>query len=476
MLGNANRAEDIIKFCETPRTWIEIADLFGFSKKAQGSLWRGYLKPLIEDGRLTKTIPEIKVTCLQKYVATGHALNIPTFEKIIEFCNVPRRYEEIEAEFALTLTQARKLVMTLLRESKVKLVKPLDKKSGLRVMAAESDYHKSKEETLLEYCLEPRTVREVADFLSMSIHCSGFFVKPLLESGRLVHHRPARREVRQNTRYVNAESDYPILSDATLIEFCKTPKSMKEIHEHFRLGTNSWWFDYVYELVEQGKLITKYPSSIFPLNNQYVAPDTNALILNEATIIEYCKVPRSRKELATHFDVFLERMSKYVKLLMGEGKLKGDSPHKAVKTQLVVAADVEIRELNENTIIEFCQTPKTRKEIQDHFALSQEFWETIIEEYIIRGVLKCSTPKCVSGGNFVQKYVAHNSSAIILTQETLIEYCKAPKRREEIKSYFDISDHQVAKYIKAMLKEGVLKTVDMPREQGIIPPLVLIAS
>ncbi len=56
----------IIAFCFVPRSRVEILNFLGFGSKS--ALWRNYLKPLINEGKLQMTIPEQPKNRNQKYV------------------------------------------------------------------------------------------------------------------------------------------------------------------------------------------------------------------------------------------------------------------------------------------------------------------------------------------------------------------------------------------------------------------------
>lgn len=59
--------EDILKFCQTPKSRQEISDFLGIATVSYTS--RTYIKPLLESGRLQMTLPNNPRSSKQKFVA-----------------------------------------------------------------------------------------------------------------------------------------------------------------------------------------------------------------------------------------------------------------------------------------------------------------------------------------------------------------------------------------------------------------------
>lgn len=64
--NSSSRAEDLIAFCEQPRSRIEIGTFLGI--KTMGYVMKQYIKPLLETGQLRMTIPNQPRSHNQKYV------------------------------------------------------------------------------------------------------------------------------------------------------------------------------------------------------------------------------------------------------------------------------------------------------------------------------------------------------------------------------------------------------------------------
>lgn len=62
---NASVEEKILAFCVTAKSMLEIADHLGIKDR---KTVRKYLNPLIEQGRIARTIPDKPNSRLQKYV------------------------------------------------------------------------------------------------------------------------------------------------------------------------------------------------------------------------------------------------------------------------------------------------------------------------------------------------------------------------------------------------------------------------
>lgn len=65
LYNNLPYAERILEFCINPRSILEIIDMLGFKEKKSG---RGYVTPLLEQGRLAMTIPDKPNSKNQKYI------------------------------------------------------------------------------------------------------------------------------------------------------------------------------------------------------------------------------------------------------------------------------------------------------------------------------------------------------------------------------------------------------------------------
>jgi len=452
--GNANRAEDLLEFCKAPRARGEILEYFGLSPKCGVLLLYSYLNPLIEDGRLTMTNPEFQGSRLQKFITAEFApKTLPTFEEVMKYCNEPRSYNEVEDYFGLTRSQAVKLAYALIRKNKLKTVKPSSADGGKKLLTAESGYFATQEEQLIEFCQTPKAPKEIAEFLGMSVFCSDAYIIPLVEKGVIKYDRPQKGKTRIGIKYVSANADWAVLSEESLIEFCKTPRTKTEIFKHFRVS--NFWTNYINDLVDKGKLITKYPLELVSRNNCYVAPDTEAIILTEKAVMDFCRIPRRRREIEKHFGLLDYCQKEYIDNMVEKKLLKGDSPHKAMAYQKLISAEMQdTPKLSKEEIINFCQEPKSRSEILNHFNLTDIYWY-LIEDYIDSGLLVTRVPNCI--GRKVQKYVSHNSNAVILTADTLLEFCQTPRLRDEIKSHFNISEHQVSKYARVLQGMGRLK-------------------
>ena len=155
-----------------------------------------------------------------------------------------------------------------------------------------------------------------------------------------------------------------------ILEFCRVPRKSKEIYAFLGMTTNAYLMrTYIKPLVANGRLkltIPNYASNI----QRYVNAESVLLIPTDEAILDFCKEPRTKKEIAQYFEMTYFVARKHYDPLIASGKLIGDMPHAPKSNwQKFVAADIGFVQSRDETVMQFCQTPKSRKEIAEHFGI-----------------------------------------------------------------------------------------------------------
>jgi hypothetical protein len=103
------------------------------------------------------------------------------------------------------------------------------------------------------FCKEARTRQEIVDRAGINIDLLKQYLNPLLDCGKFKMTIPA---IPTSTcqKFVIADSGAVTMSEATLIEFCATPRSKIEIKAHFGYNTNQGMETLLCALIKERKL------------------------------------------------------------------------------------------------------------------------------------------------------------------------------------------------------------------------------
>lgn len=311
----------------------------------------------------------------------------------------------------------------------------------------------------MEYCQEPRSAQEILLFLKLkySHWTHTKYIDALVDGGKLKRTIP-RFKASMSQRYVAAEVDIPIPTDESIIEFCKTGRRKKEIGEHFRLSMYQVKV-HTDHLVADGRL--KCPDILNPKNHWQRYISTNAPIVETDIILEMCKTPRTRAEIAERLGFDAKYIHRYTEPLIQSGKLKMTIPERPTSVnQQFVIAEYDMPILCEAEIIEFCKTPRLRKEVAEHFNIPQYTTDGYLLDLVKKGRLKYTIP--LSPQAKQQRYVIVDFNMTILSEETLVEFCAKTKTKAEIYEHFGYSSKSgIAAHITSLIKRGKL-TYTMP--------------
>lgn len=188
---------------------------------------------------------------------------------------------------------------------KEKTRQTIDKKSGLTI-----------EEQILEYCKEPRTITEIKEQFGIPSKCIALkrFTKPLINEGKLNYTIPEDADNMHQMYLTNGieitkEIEEIIKQKSTskikasfknsILEYCKEPRGMAEIREYIGTTTAN---TYVRELVEEGKLKYTLPYTPWSNTQKYIDARLDFKIPTEEDVVEFCKEPRTKKEIEENFD------------------------------------------------------------------------------------------------------------------------------------------------------------------------------
>jgi len=127
----------------------------------------------------------------------------------------------------------------------------------------------------------------------------------------------------------------------------------------------------------------------------------------EQELLEYCQIPRLGREIyrwlglkASHYATHT-----FIMPLVKSGKLIMTLPNfPSSNNQRYVTTGFEPPISSNENILEYCKTPRRKKEIEAHFNLSGFQLRQHIEPLIISGKLKGSDP--ANSKNHWQKYIA----------------------------------------------------------------------
>jgi len=312
----------------------------------------------------------------------------------------------------------------------------------------------TKADEILEFCKQPRTSKEIYDFIGMtSYHATRFYIKPLIECGKL---KPLYPESRNKCIYVNAESEIPTATDDEIIAFCLVPRTKGEIKKHFDMSNYQAWRQ-VGRLVDEGKLLGMANTNSNKNHWQkYVSHESNVQTREQA-ILEFCQEPRTRQDIADHFKIHLKYVPLFLKPILQTDKLKLTKQDRPTSIdQKYVCAEIDVTILSDDAITEFCTRPRTRTEIAEKFGIvkrhtTQNYINALVRQNKIKPTNLLSV-EC-----WGQKFVKFDVEVKILSEQTLLEFCQTPRTVNEITAHFEIATkNNTRTYIRPLVKGGKL--------------------
>ncbi len=207
---------------------------------------------------------------------------------------------------------------------------PLDNKKTL--VNIEKNERLDMEQEILEFCKQPRSLDEIKEYTKLGTTKDAVrrhFINPLIRDGRLKYTHDYKCHLHQ--KYINSQVEVtPEMliniqeKDNTLtpkrmemiLELCKEPKGIREIEKHIGSKTAS---KYVAELIKQGKLKFTIPSSPYSNKQKYINSEIEYQTYEECDIIEFCREPRTKSEIAEHFNMTTGIRFRMIKKLLEKG-------------------------------------------------------------------------------------------------------------------------------------------------------------
>ena len=207
---------------------------------------------------------------------------------------------------------------------------PLDNKKTL--VNIEKNERLDMEQEILEFCKQPRSLDEIKEYTKLGTTKDAVrrhFINPLLRDGKLKYTHDYKCHLHQ--KYINSQVEVtPEMliniqeKDDTLtpkrmemiLELCKEPKGIREIEKHIGSKTAS---KYVAELMKQGKLKFTIPSSPYNNKQKYINSEIEYQTYEECDIIEFCREPRTKSEIAKQFNMTECVRKRMVKRLLEQG-------------------------------------------------------------------------------------------------------------------------------------------------------------
>ena len=184
-----------------------------------------------------------------------------------------------------------------------------------------------------------------------------------------------------------------------------------------------------------------------------VVPETG--MTNAEMILEFCKEPRTIDEITKHIKIAFHQRARegYVYPLVEKGELCISAQSKLCNNKKYVTKGYEPAPIpTQAAILEFCQRPRTRKEIQSYFNLRRFKGSCNIAKLLNEGRLLGDMPH--SPTNNSQKFVSADSDYPKTKREALLLFCRAPKTRAEIAEelglrWVIIYEEYISDYIKS---------------------------
>lgn len=85
-------------------------------------------------------------------------------------------------------------------------------------------------------------------------------------------------------------------------------------------------------------------------------------------IVDFCRVPRTRQEIAARASISIDHLKEYLQPLIDSGKLKMTIPAIPTSTsQKFIQAESDTIIFSEQALLEYCKTARSKVEMMDYF-------------------------------------------------------------------------------------------------------------
>jgi len=296
-----SKADEIIAFCSVPRSGADILEQVGIKTR----VWAGkaYIQPLLDRGLIKRTMPMFPQSSSQRFVVADYDMVIPTEEALIEYCSEPRYKVDIEKHFSLSQFQRQQHINPLIERGLIDKTNLRQRGNNLTGRRMPRKRIVLTRDGILEFCKTPKTRNEIAEQMQISKEYLKPHLDALIADGKLLMTMPDKPKC-VDQQFVSAEdvADTKILSAEKIAEFCDTPKSRREIAKHFGIR-NYIAQRYINDMVAEGKIKTTMPLNPDCKNQGFVHPDIDIVQLTEASMLEFCKTPRTLADIREYFSL-----------------------------------------------------------------------------------------------------------------------------------------------------------------------------
>ena len=206
---------------------------------------------------------------------------------------------------------------------------------------------------------------------------------------------------------VNRENGKTVADE--IVEFCSEPRLCKEILEFLGMSAVYWINKaYLKPLIDDGRLRVTNPGDYASHNQRFVNTEYKINIPTQEAVLEYCRVPKTKTEIVTYFCLNNNRMKRIINPLIERGLLIGeDTNNPKNRWQKFVSHDSEFNKPKTERLEEFCQAPRTTREIAEHFGISIQHVRYFITPFMDSGHITLQKPDKQVG--LYNKYVAAES-------------------------------------------------------------------
>ena len=217
---------------------------------------------------ITEITREIPLKNRQTLINTTLDMRLEMEKELLEFCKHPRSLDDIKQFTKLDTTKdsiRRYLINPLIINGKLKYAQDYKSHYNQRYLNAEIEITqdmldeinqsadiltKERIEKILEFCNEPRGIREIENYIGTKM--AGKYVKNLINQGKLRYTIPSI-PCHKKQRYINTSIEYETFTEYDIVEYCRTPRTKKEIATKFGL-TESMRKGLIGRLIANGKI------------------------------------------------------------------------------------------------------------------------------------------------------------------------------------------------------------------------------
>jgi len=177
-----------------------------------------------------------------------------------------------------------------------------------------------KDERIVDFCQVPRSREEIVEHFGICSKYVRKYIEPLISDGSIIMTIPERPSSIEQ-RFVAADADAVVISEATVAGFCSEPRSRQDIAERFNLSAENAR-GYIKELVKAGIIKMTMPLNPKCKQQRFVNPSVEIDAFSAEALLDFCATPRSKEEIRERFGVSTKgAVSNFINPLLESGKL-----------------------------------------------------------------------------------------------------------------------------------------------------------